>query len=107
MADIESPDRVGVRVWPDTRNFLKDLRATLNRVEKQVKANVPVVADSALAKFTTFLHRHTRMMMHHTQMADISTDKQEWNTQTRDEAAHRRATYHTSHTSTCVQNQNP
>lgn len=46
MADIESPDRVGVKVWPDTRDFLKDLRATLKRVEKQVKANIPVVADA-------------------------------------------------------------
>lgn len=46
MADIESPDRVGVKVWPDTRNFLKDLRSTLKRVEKQVKASIPVVADS-------------------------------------------------------------
>lgn len=45
MADIESPDRVGVKVWPDTRGFLKDLRATLKKVEKQVRVNVPVVAD--------------------------------------------------------------
>lgn len=46
MADISSPDRVGVKVWPDTRGFLADLRKTLKKVEKQVRVNIPVAADA-------------------------------------------------------------
>lgn len=45
MADIESPDRVGVRVFPDMRRFLPELRASLKRIERQVKIEVPVVPD--------------------------------------------------------------
>lgn len=45
MADIESPDRVGVKVWPDLRKFLPDLRASLKRIEKQVKAEIRVEPD--------------------------------------------------------------
>ncbi len=60
MAEIDANDRVTVKVTPDLRKFLPELRKGLQRVQRQVEASIRVLPD--MSEFRAKVTAATRAM---------------------------------------------